>query len=82
MLILNGCFKDNTFIPDHDLSVPDGTKAVVTVEDSSRIPTEETEQQKQAWHDFFKEIRAIGEELPPEFDEILARGIQLNKAGS
>jgi hypothetical protein len=82
MLILNGFFKDNTFIPDRDLSVPDGTKAVVSVEDSSQIPMEETARLKQAWHDFFKEIRAIDEELPPEFDEILARGIRLNEAGS
>jgi hypothetical protein len=34
MLVLNGFFKDNTVVPEHTVSVPDGTKAVISVEDT------------------------------------------------
>ena len=33
MLVLNGIFRDNTFIPDGEVSIPDGTKAIVTIVD-------------------------------------------------
>jgi hypothetical protein len=79
MLVLNGVFKNNAFISDRELSIPDGTKAVVSVEDTSPVPAEEIKRQKKAWHTFFEEIRAIDEALPPAFDEILAKGVQFNK---
>jgi hypothetical protein len=34
MLVLNGFFKDNTVVPEYTVSVPDGTKAVISVEDT------------------------------------------------
>jgi len=31
MLVLNGTFKDNTFVPDSVVPLPDGTRVTVSV---------------------------------------------------
>jgi hypothetical protein len=38
MFVLNGFFKDNTIVLDRPMSVPDGTKAFVSFEDSPEGP--------------------------------------------
>jgi hypothetical protein len=78
MLVLNGFFKDNAVIPDIPVIIPDGTKAVISVEEASQDSSRKIEVQKEAWHEFFDGIRSLDEELPPEFDEIIERGINFN----
>jgi hypothetical protein len=79
MLVLNGFFKDNAVIPDTPLIIPDGTKAVISIEEASQGGARKTKLQKEAWHEFFAGIRSLDEDLPPEFDEIIERGINFNK---
>ena len=80
MLILEGIFKNNMFIPDHDVAVLDGTKAVVSIEDSDKKTNIESNQQKKAWQDFFEGINSLNEDLPSEFDEIIEKSIVFNQA--
>jgi hypothetical protein len=43
MLVIPGFFKDNSFIPEKHLSVPDGTKASLTLDDKAvSFSTEQT----------------------------------------
>ncbi|GHT92563.1 hypothetical protein FACS1894140_4780 [Spirochaetia bacterium] len=46
MLVIPGVFKDNTFILEKQLSVPDGTKASLTLDD--KVVSFSTEQKAQA----------------------------------
>jgi len=71
MLVLNGIFKDNLFIPDREISILDGTRAVVSIGELKQETNTETAQQKKAWHDFFEGIKASDEVLPAEFDLIM-----------
>jgi hypothetical protein len=80
MLVLNGFFKDNAVIPDIPLIIPDGTKAVISIEDAAQGSARQIELQKEAWHEFFDGIRSLDEELPPEFDKIIEKGLNFNKA--
>jgi len=80
MLVLNGTFKDNTFVPDSVVPIPDGTRVTVSVEESTQKIDPGIFQQKKAWHDFFEGIRVLDENLPVEFDEIVDKGIVFNQA--
>jgi hypothetical protein len=80
MLILNGVFKDNIFVPDQNVSILDGTRAFVSIEDAAPKVNGETVQQKKAWQVFFEGIRLLDEELPADFDAIIEKGIAFNKA--
>ena len=79
MLVLNGTFKDNMIIPDSVVPIPDGTRVTISVEESIQKIDPIIAQQKKAWHEFFIGIRAIDEKLPPEFDEIVGKGIAFNQ---
>ena len=78
MLVLNGIFKDNLFIPDREISVLDGTRATVSIGESKQETNMETARQKKAWHDFFEGIKASDEVLPAEFDLIIEKGMVFN----
>jgi len=78
MLILDGIFKDNLFIPDQKISVLDGTRATVSIGESAQDTNRETVRQKKAWHDFFEGIKTSDEILPAEFDMIIEKGIAFN----
>ena len=78
MLIIDGCFQNNIFVPDYKVSLPDGTKATVTIEESETKNNLKVSQQKKAWHDFFEGIRNSDENLPVEFDEIIKKGLVFN----
>jgi len=81
MLVLNGIFRDNLFIPDYEVPMPDGTRVVISVEESTLRMDQKKTQQKEAWHSFFEEIRALrslNDELPHEFDEIIEKGMVFN----
>jgi hypothetical protein len=72
-------FKDNAVIPDIPLTISDGTKTVISIEEVSQSDAREIELQKTAWHEFFNGIRSLDEDLPLEFDAIIERGINFNK---
>jgi len=74
MLVLNGTFKDNTFVPDSVVPISDGTRVTVSVEETQKTGLGNI-QQKQAWRDFFEGIRSLDEELPAEFDKIVEKGM-------
>ena len=80
MLVLNGVFKDNIFIPDNEAPIPDGTRATVSFEESPQKKDLESMQQKKAWHDFFEGIRSLDEELPAEFDKIVSKNLVFKQA--
>jgi len=75
MLVLDGIFKGNMFIPDREISVLDGTRATVSIGESGQDTDRETARQKKAWHDFFEGIKSSDEILPAEFDMIIEKGI-------
>jgi hypothetical protein len=55
------------------------TKVVISIKEASQGDVKKTELQKEAWHEFFEGLRSLDEELPPEFDEIIERGLNFNK---
>ena len=75
MLVVNGTFKDNIFIPDCKIPISDGTRVTVSVEEILQKTDTEIVRQKKAWHDFFEGIRNLDEKLPAEFDSIVEKGI-------
>ena len=79
-MVLNGLFKNNTFVPDCVVPIPDGTRVTVSVEESTQETDPKIVQQKKAWHDFFEGIRTLDEKLPVEFDEIVEKGMVFNQA--
>jgi len=78
VLVLNGTFKDNTFVPDSVVPIPDGTRVTVSIEELTKKNDSEILRQKKAWNDFFEGIRTLDEKLPVEFDEIVEKGIVFN----
>lgn len=80
MLIVGGIFKNNVFVPDRAVSLPDGTRAVISVQEALHNTLMEPKQQKKAWHDFFAGIKNLDEELSPEFDKILGKDIRFTTA--
>ncbi|MDR1176256.1 MAG: hypothetical protein LBK83_12405 [Treponema sp.] len=56
------------------------SKAVISIEEASQSGAREIELHKTAWREFFAGIRSLDEDLPPEFDETIERGISFNKA--
>jgi hypothetical protein len=79
MLFVSGYFKNNTFVPEKDISIPDGTKAVVSVEDKALGTVIKAEQQLTVFKEFLAELDKDDEMLPPEFDEIIAQGIKFEE---
>ena len=80
MLVVNGIFKNNVFVPDQIVSVQDGTKATVSIREPAPMENPDSTQQKRAWHDFFSGIKSTDEKLPAEFDKIIEKGIVFNQA--
>jgi hypothetical protein len=79
MLLVTGYFKNNTFVPEKNISIPDGTKAVVSVEDQALNKAKKAERQLTVFEEFLAELDKDDEVLPPEFDEIIAKGIKLEE---
>jgi hypothetical protein len=79
MLLVPGYFKNNIFVPNNDISIPDGTQAVVSVDDKRVDEAKEAKKQLKAFKEFFAAIRTIPEELAPEFDEMIARGLKFEE---
>jgi hypothetical protein len=79
MLVVPGYFKDNVFVPEDSISIPDGTKALVSLEDAALNEAREAERQLPIFEEFFAALDKIDEELPPEFDQIIARGLKFGE---
>jgi hypothetical protein len=79
MLVIPGIFKDNMFIPENPLDLPDGTRGQFTVDERSVGEAKLAESQKVAVEAFVAGIETIEEELPPEFDEEIAKGLRFQE---
>jgi hypothetical protein len=79
MLVIPGIFKDNTFIPEKPLDLPDGTRGRFTIDERSIGEAKLAESQKTAAEAFIAGIEAIDEELPSEFDEEMAKGLKFQE---
>jgi hypothetical protein len=79
MLVIPGIFKDNTFIPENPLDLPDGTKGQFTIDEQSVGEAKLAESQRAAVEAFVAGIEAIDEELPPEFDREMAKGLRFQE---
>jgi hypothetical protein len=85
MKAVMGRIKNNEFVSDDGSSIPDGSRVVITVLNEESFPQEsgmtfsETGRQRRAWADFFKAMENDPENLPPEFDEIIAKGIKFRE---
>jgi hypothetical protein len=83
MLILNGFFKDNTVVPEHTVSVPDGIKAVISVEDTPEQafkPSLDPRKQLDALKKFHEDLNAIDDEpLDEEFDRAVNAGLKFTQ---
>jgi hypothetical protein len=80
MLVIPGVFKDNTFIPERSLNLPDGTRGRFTVEEQSADEVKLAQSQRAAVEAFVAAIKESDEELPPEFDEIINTGLKFGEA--
>jgi hypothetical protein len=91
MLVIPGIFKDNTFIPEKPLDLPDGTRGLFTVDEQPISEAKLAERQlaesqlafsqRTAVEAFVAGIEAIDKELPPEFDEEMAKGLKFQEVG-
>jgi hypothetical protein len=79
MIAVKGHIKNNKFVSDDGTSIPEGSRVVVTVLNEEIPVFSETERQRRAWADFFEAIENDPEELSPEFDEIISRGIKFRE---
>ncbi|MDR0670223.1 MAG: hypothetical protein LBF95_09090 [Treponema sp.] len=79
MLVIPGIFKDNTFIPEKPLDLPDGTRGHFTVDEQSIGEVKLAESQRTAVEAFVAGIEAIDEELPPEFGEEIAKRLRFQE---
>jgi hypothetical protein len=79
MFVIPGIFKDNTFIPERTLDLPDGTRGRFTVDEQSIGEAKLAESQRAAVEAFVAGIEAIDEELPPEFDGEMAKGLKFQE---
>jgi hypothetical protein len=79
MLVIPGIFKDNTFIPEKPLDLPDGIRGQFTVDERSIGEAKLAESQRVAVEAFVAGIEAIDEELPPEFDEEIAKRLKFQE---
>jgi hypothetical protein len=81
MFVIPGIFKDNAFIPEKPLDLPDGTRGQFTVDGQSIGEAKLAESQRAAVEAFVAGIEAIDEELSPGFDEEIAKGLKFQEVG-
>jgi hypothetical protein len=85
MMAVMGCIKNNEFVSDDGSSILDGRRVVVTVLDEESTPRDDslalsdTGRQRSVWADFFEAMENDPEKLPPEFDEIISKGIKFRE---
>jgi hypothetical protein len=79
MLAVKGHIKNNEFVSDDGFSIPEGSRVVVTILNEESPALSETERQRRIWTDFFEAMEHDPEKLPPEFDEIISRGIKFRE---
>jgi hypothetical protein len=79
MLVVPGILKDNTFVPEKLLDLPDGTRARLAIDEKSIDEAMLAESQVSAVEAFVAALEAIDGELPPEFDEEIARGLKFRE---
>jgi hypothetical protein len=74
-----GYTEDGKIIPLADQTLPDGRRAIITVLDEPMAKESRLERQKKALLALEQGLAECDEPLPPEFDEILARRVNLTR---
>ena len=75
----HGYTEDGKAIPLADQTIPDGRRAIITVLDEPMREESRLERQKRALLALEQGLADCAESLPPEFDEILARRVNLSR---
>jgi hypothetical protein len=71
-----GYFRDGQFFPLGEAVMPEGMRVIVTVLDESRDNV--SQRQKAALARFRENVRN-SEPLPPEFDELMSRRVNITR---
>jgi hypothetical protein len=73
MTAIQGYFKNNVFINESNIPIPEEQPVTITVlENRPMNPEAESKRQKAIFSEFYAAIQADSEELGEEFDKILA----------
>jgi hypothetical protein len=73
MVAVQGYFKNNAFINQSNIPIPEGRTVIITVLDGKTQDTrEESQRQKAIFSEFYAAIQADSEVLGEEFDKVLA----------
>ena len=76
MQAYEGYFEDGRFFPLGGAVVPDGRRVIVTVLDESRGDVGKRQKAALAR---FREAMRNSEPLPPEFDEVMSRRVNITR---
>jgi methyl coenzyme M reductase subunit D len=79
MLVISGTVMNDRIIPETKLPVPNGTRVSISVNDEEVDLDGKVKLQIAAFKKFCQDIDEIDEDLPPAFDEIIARGIKFRE---
>jgi transcription termination factor NusB len=80
MVAVKGRLQNNRFVSEEDIAMPDEAQVIVTFLDTlTTSETMEAKRQKKIFTDFFAGIREDNEELPDEFDKIIAEGLHFSE---
>jgi len=72
MVSVRGYFTNNKFISEENIEIPENTEVIVTILDNAKNKNiSESERQRKIFEEFFADIKADDEILPPVFDEII-----------
>jgi hypothetical protein len=77
MQAYQGYAENGKIIPLGNPSIPDGSKAIITVFDEPE-PELNAQRQLQAFERFLRRMKETGP-LPPEFDEALSRRVNITR---
>ncbi|MDR2726138.1 MAG: hypothetical protein LBC90_08835 [Candidatus Adiutrix sp.] len=74
-----GYTENGKIIPLADQAIPDGRRAIITILDEPMVAQSRLERQKKALLALEQGLADCDEPLPPEFDEILAKRVNLTR---
>jgi hypothetical protein len=80
MVAIKGRLQNSRFISEEDIVMPVEAQVVITILDTEAMSeVTEARRQKKIFTDFFAGIREDDEELPEEFDKIIAEGLHFSE---
>jgi hypothetical protein len=79
MQAYQGYTEDGKIIPLGNPAIPNGCRAIITILDEPLRLESRLERQKKALRAFEKGLEQCTEPLPPEFDEILSKRVNITR---